>query len=72
MAVDKRESVFSELQTIARTSNNQISYKQIMTIIEAAELDLDQTEKILDKLEEANVEIIPDPTGRKTPPQTMI
>ncbi len=65
MAADKRESVFSELQTIARTSNNQISYKQIMTIIEAAELDLDQTEKILDKLEEANVEIIPDPTGEE-------
>ncbi len=65
MAADKRETVFSELQTIARTASNQISYKQIMTIIEAAELDLDQTEKILDKLEETGVEIIPDPTGEE-------
>ncbi|NLN46407.1 MAG: RNA polymerase sigma factor RpoD [Clostridiaceae bacterium] len=65
MAADKRETVFSELQTIARTASNQISYKQIMTIIEAAELDLAQTEKILDKLEETGVEIIPDPTGEE-------
>ena len=65
MAADKRETVFSELQTIARTASNQISYKQIMTIIEAAELDLAQTEKILDKLEETGVEIIPDKTGEE-------
>ncbi len=64
MAV-KNKTVFLELQTIARSSGNQISYKEIMTVIEAAELDLDQTEKILDRLEEAGVEIVPDPSGEE-------
>ncbi len=62
---EKNTTIFLELQTIARSSNNQISYKEIMTVIEAAELDLDQTEKILDRLEEAGVEIIPDPSGEE-------
>ena len=63
MAMEKRDAVFAELVGIARSSNNQISYKAIMSSIESAEMDLDQTEKILDKLEEIGIEIIPDPTG---------
>ncbi|MBP7401210.1 MAG: RNA polymerase sigma factor RpoD [Clostridia bacterium] len=63
MAAEKRDTVLNELLALARASNNQISYKEIMASIETAELDLDQTEKILDKLEESGIEIIPDPTG---------
>ncbi|HEY5466274.1 MAG TPA: RNA polymerase sigma factor RpoD [Clostridia bacterium] len=65
MAMEKRDTVFAELLGIARSSNNQISYKEIMASIESAEMDLDQTEKVLDKLEEMGIEIIPDPTGEE-------
>src|SRR5665647_2074650 len=60
-AMEKRNTVFAELVSVARSSNNQISYKEIMSSIESAEMDLDQTETILDRLEETGIEIIPDP-----------
>lgn len=34
MAMEKRDTVFAELLGIARSSNNQISYKEIMASIE--------------------------------------
>ncbi|HEY5466049.1 MAG TPA: RNA polymerase sigma factor RpoD [Clostridia bacterium] len=65
MVVKQRGSLFTVLVGIARSSNNQISYREIMASIESAEVDLDQTESILDGLEEMGIEIIPDPTGEE-------
>ena len=63
--MEKRNTVFAELVSVARSSNNQISYKEIMSSIESAEMNLDQTETILDRLEEMGIEIIPDPTDEE-------
>jgi len=63
--MEKCNLVIAELASVARSSNNQISYKEIMSSIESAEMDLDQTETILDRLEEMGIEIIPDPTDEE-------
>jgi len=63
--MEKRDLVIAELVGVARSSNDMISYKEIMSSIESAEMDLDQTETILDRLEEMGIEIIPDPTDEE-------
>ncbi|MDW7658560.1 MAG: RNA polymerase sigma factor RpoD [Bacillota bacterium] len=60
MAAEKKHGLFGELVTKARSSKNQISYKDVMTAIEASDIDLEQAEKILDKLESLGIEVIPD------------
>jgi len=57
---EKKKGVLSILVEKAKEKNNQIFYKDVISVIEAAEIDLDQTEKIFDKLESMNIEVIPD------------
>ena len=57
---EKRRGILSTLVETAKASNNQISYKDIMTAVENSEIDLEQTEKIFDKLESMGIEILPD------------
>ena len=52
--------MLSDLVTKARPGHNQIPYKDVMSAIEASELDLEQAEKILDRLESLGIEVVPD------------
>ncbi|NLO35422.1 MAG: RNA polymerase sigma factor RpoD [Clostridiaceae bacterium] len=60
MAAEKKHGLLSDLVTKARAGNNQIPYKDVMSAIEASELDLEQAEKILDRLESLGIEVVPD------------
>ena len=53
-------TLISDLATVAKAEKNKISYKDVMTAIEASDLDLDQAERVLDKLEKLGIEVIPD------------
>jgi len=57
---EKRRGILSTLVETAKASKNQISYRDIMTAVENSEIDLEQTEKIFDKLESMGIEILPD------------
>ena len=51
MATEKKTGLLSELVNKARAANNQISYKDVMSAIESSDIDLEQAEKIFDRLE---------------------
>ena len=60
MATEKKTGLLSELVGKARAANNQISYKDVMSAIESSDIDLEQAEKVLDRLEAMGIEVIPD------------
>ncbi|MBP8990167.1 MAG: RNA polymerase sigma factor RpoD [Clostridia bacterium] len=68
MANEKKHGLLGGLVTKARANNNQIAYKDVMSAIEAAELDLEQTEKILDRLESLGIEVTPDAAAEEEVP----
>lgn len=57
---EKKKGILSELVDKAKAKNNQISYKDVISLIESSAIDLEQTEKIFDKLESLGIEVIPD------------
>jgi len=57
---EKKKGILSELVDKAKAKNNQISYKDVITLIESSAIDLEQSEKIFDKLESLGIEVIPD------------
>ncbi|NCC76688.1 MAG: hypothetical protein EOM08_09675, partial [Clostridia bacterium] len=57
---EKKQGLLTELLNKAHASNNQISYKDIMSAIESSDIDLDQAEKVLDRLEAMGVEVVAD------------
>ncbi|NLM79221.1 MAG: sigma-70 family RNA polymerase sigma factor, partial [Ruminococcaceae bacterium] len=60
MASDKKHGLLSELVNNAKANSNKISYKDVMSAIEASDIDLEQAEKILDRLEAMGIEVVPD------------
>lgn len=57
---EKKKGILSELVDKAKAKNNQISYKDVISLIESSAIDLEQSEKIFDKLESLGIEVIPD------------
>ena len=57
---EKKKGILSELVDKAKAKNNQISYKDVISLIESSSIDLEQSEKIFDKLESLGIEVIPD------------
>jgi RNA polymerase primary sigma factor len=57
MVNEPKNGLFSELVNKAKTANNQISYADVMSAIEASDMDLEQAEKILDRLEAMGVAV---------------
>ncbi|NCC47902.1 MAG: RNA polymerase subunit sigma-70, partial [Clostridia bacterium] len=57
---DVQPELIKDLVTVAKAEKNRISYKDVMTAIEASDLDLDQAEKVLDRLESLGIEVVPD------------
>ena len=62
MAEESKHGLLGELINKARANQNKISYKDIMSAIEASDIDLEQAEKILDRLESMDIEVIADAT----------
>ena len=60
MATEKKRSLLAELVAKAKANEKQISYKDVTAAIEASNIDLEQAEKILDKLESLGIEVVPD------------
>ncbi len=60
MSTEKKQGLLSELVNKAKATNNQISYKDVMSMIESSDIDLEQAEKVFDRLEAMGVEVIPD------------
>ncbi|MGI6333628.1 MAG: RNA polymerase sigma factor RpoD [Saccharofermentanales bacterium] len=65
MAKKTKQSLINELINQAKNNNNQISYKDVMSAIEASDIDLEQAEKVLDRLESANIQVVPDNTAEE-------
>ena len=58
---EKKQGLLTDLLNKAHASNNQISYKDVMSAIESSDIDLDQAaEKVLDRLEAMGVEVVAD------------
>jgi RNA polymerase primary sigma factor len=57
---EKKKGILSELVDKAKGKDNQISYKDVISLIESSAIDLEQSEKIFDKLESLGIEVIPD------------
>jgi len=57
---DVFHSVLREIETLARSANNRVSYKDVMAVIETNDLDPDVAEKLFDSLEAQSIEIIPE------------
>ena len=53
-------SLVSELVERARDNENKLSYREVMNILEDAELDLDEAERVLDQLEDHGIQLIAD------------
>lgn len=60
MAMETKSGLLGELVRQAKASNNQISYNDVMIAIEAADVDLEQAEMVLDQLEAMGIEVHPD------------
>jgi RNA polymerase primary sigma factor len=60
MTSEQKTGLLSELVNKAKASNNQISYKDVMTAIELSDICVEQAEKVLDRLESMGVEVKPD------------
>ncbi len=53
-------SILIEIESIASGNNNRITYKDVMAIIEANDVDPEVAEKIFDSLETKMIEILPE------------
>ena len=60
MATEKKTGLLTELVNRARAANNQLSYKDVMSAIESSDIDLEQAEKVFDKLESMGIEVVAD------------
>ncbi len=56
----EKKTVISILANQARENGNQISYREVMNQLENADIDLEQVDKYLDKLETLGVSVIAD------------
>ncbi len=63
MAKKTKQSLVNELINQAKSNKNQISYKDVMSAIEESDIDLEQAEKVIDRLEIAGIQVIPDNTA---------
>ena len=63
MAKKTKQSLVNELINQAKSNKNQISYKDVMSAIEESDIDLEQAEKVIDRLEIAGIKVIPDNTA---------
>ncbi len=59
-----RETLVNKLVAAAQTTGNKISYRLVMDSIEATDLDLEESEAILEELEKLSVTVLPD-TGEE-------
>ncbi len=57
MATEKKPGLLTELVNRAKADNNQLSYKDVMSAIESSDIDLEQAEKVFDKLESLGIEV---------------
>jgi hypothetical protein len=57
---NENRSILQEIESIARGNNNRISYKDVMSIIEANDVEPEVAEKIFDSLEAKSIEILPE------------
>ncbi|HEY5467399.1 MAG TPA: RNA polymerase sigma factor RpoD [Clostridia bacterium] len=57
MAIEQKTGLLSDLINKAKGSNNLISYQDVMTAIESSDIDLEQAEIVLDRLESMGVEV---------------
>ena len=57
---DVFQSVLREIEALARLTNNRVSYKDIMAVIETNDLDPEVVEKLFDSLEAQSIEILPE------------
>jgi RNA polymerase primary sigma factor len=60
MSTEKKPGLLAELVNRARIANNQLSYKDVMSAIESSDIDLEQAEKVFDKLESLGIEVLAD------------
>ncbi|MDI9469718.1 MAG: RNA polymerase sigma factor RpoD [Bacillota bacterium] len=57
---EKTGNIVARLVSKAKANQNQVSYREVMNQIEAADIDLDRAEKIFDQLEERGVKVVAD------------
>ena len=57
---NENRSILQEIESMARGNNNRITYKDVMSIIEANDVDPEVAEKIFDSLEAKSIEILPE------------
>jgi RNA polymerase primary sigma factor len=65
MATEKKQGLLGPLVAKARSNEKKISYKDVMSAIEASDIDLEHAEKILDRLESMGIEVVPDTSGEE-------
>ncbi len=54
------EELLTQLEAKAKASKNEISYKDVMSAIEASDIDLEHADSILESLETKKIKVIPD------------
>ncbi len=65
--MELKTGLLAELVRQAKSTNNQISYNDVMISIEAADVDLEQAETVLDQLEALGIEVRPDAEAEEEP-----
>ncbi len=60
---EKKGGLISGLVNKAQAQKNQISYRDVMNEIEASDIDLEQAEKVFDRLEAMGITVVPDNTS---------
>ena len=67
MAQEKKKGLLSEIVEKAKANGNRITYREVMSAAESSDVDLEQTEKIFDKLEAMGIEVVPDAAAEEEP-----
>ena len=57
---EQRMGLIGELVKKAKENKNKISTKDVMDLVEASDIDIDQADKVIEKLESAGIEVIAD------------
>lgn len=57
---EKKNGLISSLVNKAQIQKNQISYREVMNKIEESDIDLEQVDKVLDRLEAMGITVVPD------------
>jgi RNA polymerase primary sigma factor len=59
-SAEPKTGLIGELIRKAKENNNKISSKEVMDLVEASDIDIDQAEKVIDRLEGYGIEVVAD------------